>query len=119
MKSWTIPSIPKTHNSIVGKHWKAAYGQKARWRKLIKTVCGERTVTKIYDDKCRVTIDVYRHTRQDVDNAWASCKPIFDALVRYGWLADDTPEMLESSVTEHVESDKKKQRTEITWEIIE
>ena len=62
-----------------------------------------------------MSIVVYRRTRQDPDNAYASVKNLLDALVKEGWLEDDSPELLSLRVFEREEPRKVEQRTEVLW----
>ena len=63
----------------------------------------------------RLSIVVYRRTRQDPDNAYASVKNLLDALVKEGWLEDDSPQLLSLRVSELEEPRKIEQRTELFW----
>ena len=46
----------------------------------------------------RVTIQMYRKRPVDRDGGQGACKPVFDALVRFGWAKDDSEEYMEQVV---------------------
>lgn len=111
--TWTFRRVPRTANRILRSHWHTRRRDRENWRRHVQVVAGRppRTVR----GKVFLEILVYRHTRQDPDNAYASVKNLLDALVSEGWLEDDSPDHIELRVTERVERKRKKRRTEVTW----
>jgi hypothetical protein len=77
----------------------------------LRAVCGKRRAPP--PGRARLEVKVYRWSLQDPDNAQASLKQLIDALVKEGWLADDSPRHLGLALSEEV--DREWQRTEITW----
>jgi Holliday junction resolvase RusA-like endonuclease len=94
-------------------HWGQKRKDKESWREHVRKSCGERK--RRFLGKVKLSILVYRRTRQDPDNAYASVKHLLDALVKEGWLQDDSPEFLSLRVLEREEPRKVEQRTEMFW----
>src|SRR5262245_50768685 len=111
MRKWKIPRIPRSANKMLRSHWGVWRDDKKSWRKHIRRRCGRRKRRR--RKKVRLSIVVYRQRRQDPDNAHASVKTLLDALVKEGWLANDSPELLSYDVTEHEEPRKRRHRTEL------
>ena len=114
MRKWKIPRVPKSANKMLRSHWGARRRDEESWREHVRRACGRRK--RRFRKKVRLSIIVHRQRRQDPDNAHASVKNLLDALVKEGWLADDSSEFLSFTVTEHVEPRKLKHRTELWWE---
>ena len=114
MRKWKIPRVPKSANKMLRSHWGARRRDEESWREHVRRACGRRK--RRFRRKVRLSIIVHRQRRQDPDNAQASVKNLLDALVREGWLADDSSEFLSFTVTEHEEPRKLKHRTELWWE---
>jgi len=112
MKTWTIRKLPKTQNQRLHMHYMARDRETKDWRLMVRAVCGLPHMGEV-QGKCRVAITLHRKRLQDPDNATGSVKPVVDALVRNGWLVDDSPEYLELVVREEKSKD---QRTVIEWE---
>jgi hypothetical protein len=106
-----IHKLPKTHNDRLRSHWRAQRRETKDWALMVRAACGLPQCGQV-QGKCKVTITLYRKRLQDPDNAVASVKPVVDALVRNGWLVDDSPEYLDLKV---VEMKAKEPRTEILW----
>jgi Holliday junction resolvase RusA-like endonuclease len=109
----TINKLPKTHNDRLRSHWRTQRRETKDWVLMVRAACGLPQFGKV-QGRCKVTITLYRKRLQDPDNAVASVKPVLDALVRNGWLVDDSAEYLEL----HVKEEKsKEQRTVIEWSV--
>ena len=113
MKFWTIPRIPKSANKMLRAHWAQRRQDQESWREHVRKSCGRRR--RRFEGKVRLSIMVYRRTRQDPDNAYASVKNLLDALVKEGWLEDDSPKLLSLRVGEREEPRKVDKRTEVLW----
>jgi hypothetical protein len=94
-------------------HWAARRRDRESWRAHVRRACGRRR-TRVRG-RVRLEISVHRRARQDPDNAYASVKPLLDALVHVGWLEDDSAELLTLEVTEHEEPQKAAERTVVRW----
>lgn len=105
-----IHAIPTTHNRVLRAHWSQRPALCSWWREVIAAHCG---ICREPPERALVRITVYRQQRQDRDNAYASSKPLVDALVHAGWLRDDRLENLELEVEEHI--DRKNPRTRLEW----
>lgn len=115
---WTLPIIPKAHNSLNWSHWRNKQRERHRWELAVQALhlgpwaIGRKSIQR----KVRLEILVYRKALQDPDNAVASCKYLVDALRTRGWMVNDTKEWLDCTVDEEI--DRKNTRTEITWEAL-
>ena len=112
-KNWTIPRVPRSANRLLRSCWQSVRRDRRSWSRHVSAVCGTRR--RRPKRKIHVAIIVYRQRRQDPDNAYASVKPLLDALVEAGWLADDSSEYLSLDVREVEERDRAKQRTVVKW----
>lgn len=100
-RTWDIPMVPLSPNEILGRHWSKKHGEAKKWRRAIGAVCKHAPKGAI-TGRVFVEIGIYRERLLDPDNAVAACKPILDALKRYGWLVDDSEQFLELSVFQRV-----------------
>lgn len=120
-KSWTLPIVPKSHNSLNWSHWRNKHRERNRWELAVKAlpkgpwfvVEGKPLFTYPQSKKVLIRLVVYRWNVQDPTNIRASVKYLEDALVSRGWAIDDTAEWLDLVAEEKV--DRKRQRTEIEW----
>lgn len=114
---WTIPIIPKTHNSLNGRHWRSKHAERNRWGLAVKALPpGPWLRAGRISRRVRLRIVVYRWNLQDPDNAVASCKYLVDALVARGWAVDDSKKWMKLEVEEEIA--RKNRRTEIEWEVV-
>lgn len=114
---WTIPSIPKTANSLRYRHWRIVHNETKRWRRLILAVCRSAPLLSIHKiGKVKLKVTVYRGRKQDKDNQYSSVKPILDALCQHEWLVDDNEKFLELEVAEVAIRGKANYKTVIEWE---
>ena len=111
--TWTFQRLPRSANRVLRAHWGARCRERDSWIEYVHSVSGRRP--RPVDRKVRLEVTVHRRKLQDPDNANASVKPLLDALKRTGWLRDDSPRWLDLSVTEAVEKDRRRQRTEVRW----
>ena len=113
--TWTFQRVPLTLNQLLRTHWRARSRDLEDWKWQILSVAGNRhRLAK--KSRVRLKILVFRGRLQDPDNRYGSVKHLVDALVRLGWLVDDSDFWLQLEVVEIV--DRKAQRTEVTWEAL-
>ena len=111
----TIPRVPLSPNKLLGKHWSAKAKEKKLWNDEIWLAVGTRWVRFEATGKRKVTITLYNARQYDRDNAWASVKPILDAMVALGLLVDDASSYCELQVLQE-KSTRKDKRTVIQVE---
>lgn len=90
-----IPDVPPSPNRLRGKHWGVKKQLGDYWSSLVRA--------EILPQKCpvrkRKAVVVLHHSRlYDKDNAYASVKPVVDALTRWGLIVDDSKEWLDLEV---------------------
>jgi hypothetical protein len=110
---FSMPFVCKSPINSGGMHWST--------RAKLKDQCGGYVFAGIGKElnpvgKRRIIITIFRpsHHAMDRDNAYASVKPLVDAIKRLGHLRDDSEEWLDLQV---VQMDAKSRRTEV--EILE
>jgi len=113
LRTWTLRRVPRGANKLLRAHWSVRRREEKDWRLLIRSVCGRPPA--MVESRVRLEVTIHRLQLQDPDNAYASLKPLLDALVREGWLRDYSSQWLELDVQELVESDRRRCRTEIVW----
>lgn len=99
----TYSEVPKSLNAGgtgSRRHWSVGHREKRRWEGIWGMLLLERRVprhaAKVY---ASAVIEVEDNRRRDVENfRSAITKPLADALVKGGWLADDTDEFFEFGV---------------------
>ena len=111
--AWTFRRVPRGANKLLRAHWAVRRREEKAWQILIRSVCG-RPQAKV-EARVRLEVTVRRPRLQDPDNAYASLKPVLDALVSEGWLKDDSCEWLDLSMREVVEKERGRRRTEVVW----
>ena len=110
---WVIPRKLVPLNKYLNMHWRQRQSEGTSWRMAVIAVCGigpwakRKTVSekggvtwrleKGHEPLRRVRLELVVRCRrkQDEDNLNGSLKPVVDALVRKGWIVDDTEEWLE------------------------
>jgi hypothetical protein len=96
----TIPIVPMTNNQRERAHWAKLAKEKDDWTLLIP-LCAE--ANRQQEGERRMVEIVFCKTRgpeSDSDNLHARCKSILDALVRRGWMIDDSPKYIDLRVSE-------------------
>lgn len=96
----TVREVPKSVNTKgggVGQHWGGTHKEKKAWegKYLAELLVGR---VDRHMQFCKVTIDVKwkRRNRRDIENyRHPIVKPLLDALVKGGYLDDDTDEYVE------------------------
>jgi hypothetical protein len=98
-----VPGVPPSHNVLRRKYRNHhAYARlREKWRRDLwysATPLLRARLLGVGAQKKIVKILISHKRYFDVDNAYAACKPILDAMVGLGWLKDDSPEWLELRV---------------------
>jgi hypothetical protein len=98
--SFTVAGHPASPNQVRSKHWRAIY----KHNTPIKNECFLRASstrpTKPYQI-IRLAICLEKTgTFYDDDNAVGVCKVLQDAVVRAGWVVDDSPGHVQLEVTQ-------------------
>jgi hypothetical protein len=114
VRVWCMPRTPLTANAYLRLHWAARRREGAAWSAYLAAHAGPAPSGRPL--RARLSVVVRRRRLQDPDNAVASLKPLLDALVRRGWLADDSGVHLELEVREEV---SKVSQTWVKWEVLE
>lgn len=99
----TIPMLPMTRNERDRAHWGSRRRELNDWVLLVST-CPEATRQKPGDPKRLVEIVFHkkRPPLSDDDNRVSRCKVPLDAIVRRGWLVDDSPEFCKLEAREEI-----------------
>lgn len=96
----TVPIVPMTNNQRERAHWSTLKKEKDDWTLLIP-LCAE--ANRQQEGERRMVEIVFCKTKgpeSDPDNLHARCKSILDALVRRGWMIDDSPKYIDLRVSE-------------------
>jgi hypothetical protein len=109
-----IPWVPPSLNRALRTHWSGRHRTSKVAAGYLLAGLGKRHGAP--PGRVRVTIQMYRKRPMDRDGATGSCKPIFDALVRFGWALDDSEKWMDQVVLPVV-VENKPPKTEI--EILE
>ena len=108
----TIPRISPTLNRWQRMHFRLRKKEKNLWVQHFIIAIGR---PKIVIEKCNIKIE--RHAcgvLPDVDNLYASAKPILDALVDCNIIVNDSPEHILNLDVESFSCGRLNQRTVIT-----
>lgn len=100
---FTIPLMPMSRNARDRAHWSDRAQELNDWTLMIP-MCAEKFRQGKTDPKRRVEI-VFRKSRgplQDRDNLYARVKTPLDAVVKRGWLYDDSPQYVDLIVREEI-----------------
>lgn len=85
-----LPLPPNKANSR--QHWAVALREKRAYQARLTVALqnsGKRPPKPLQRFSAHVMM--YAKRVRDMDNAWASMKPLWDTLTRQGWIADDAP----------------------------
>lgn len=95
----TINELPVGLNKMKRLHW-TVYGEKRDlWRILVRAAIGRQLCS--FPGRVAVEYVVYRVQLADKDNHHASFKLIGDALVHYGVIRDDGPEIIDEDLSKY------------------
>lgn len=101
----TIPDVPRSPNGGKGlfrMHWGARKRYNEYWEWAIRGAAWPWNYSPI--EKASVRINQHRVRKLDVDNLYASCKPILDAMVKCKIIAADDPDHCHLIVTQETKS---------------
>src|ERR1700722_1983018 len=113
----SIPRVPLSPNRVLGKHWSAKAKEKKAWEKELWAAGSQfESWELIAQYKKRVTVTIYNIRRYDEDNAWASVKPILDAMKALRMIVDDAASYCDLTVKQERSLGKKDKRTVIEVE---
>ncbi len=87
------------------KHWKKRMQERRQWESLLWSAAASRKVLKSLktpDAYKTITIHGYRNHVLDHDNFVGGCKYLLDAMVRLGWMPDDSSASCQVSYEQHV-----------------
>jgi hypothetical protein len=113
LKTWTIPRVPLSANRLLRAHWGKRRRDRDSWREHVRSSCG--VPPREPPAQACLEVVVHRLRLQDPDNASASVKHLLDALVRAGWLRDDSREHLDLKVSELKAPARRLERTQVLW----
>lgn len=111
----TIPLVPMTANERERAHWRKLKREKDEWTLLIPLASVKNKQTR--NDPQRLVEVVFCKTRgpeSDPDGLPYRCKSIMDALVRRGWLFDDSPRYARLIVREETRAPQKQTTIAVT-----
>lgn len=94
---FSVPLVPKTINHVPG-HWSWKKREMEKWMEYFQEPKAKAVNFAFYaKEKRQVTVQVFwakPGVLPDPDNVWAGSKPIIDALVRMGFVFDDSQKWL-------------------------
>lgn len=93
MYTFDIPLLPMNRNQRDRAHWAKRNRELNDW----VLVLPQNHQPQPEGERRRVTITFYKRAgvTSDPDNLVARCKVPLDALVKRGWIADDSPKWIE------------------------
>lgn len=112
-----IPAIPPSPNRVLGKHWSMKAGVRDMWSLLVRSQYVPSS-DFVAHGKRKVKITLCHARLYDKDNAYASVKPVVDALAHWGLICGDSQHWLELAV-EQEKCPHKKRHTIIEVETVE
>lgn len=110
-RHWAFPVLPPTGNKALRMHWAERRRHRQTWAKAVLAM---GRPPDLPPRRAAVTIAMWRVKLQDPDNRRASVKPVLDALVTRGWLADDNDDHLVLEVLEF-KAERHETGTRIEW----
>lgn len=84
--TFEIPGLPKSANARL--HWRARYRENSKWRLAVAAAVLARK-PKVPLVRAKLVCTRHSSVESDADNVVAGFKPVIDALVVYGVLAND------------------------------
>ncbi|MGE3608024.1 MAG: hypothetical protein AB7I27_00450 [Bacteriovoracaceae bacterium] len=85
---FTFFTIPLTLNEVISKHWRSRHNNfKKIHREIVIALINKKPAKPIL--KAKITVTRYSWGSLDRDNAYFTCKPILDTLVKEKVLIDD------------------------------
>ena len=94
----TIPLVPVSNNKLLRMHWRDRRRLNRQWLDEIWVALHQARVKGRPElDRVRIRIEIQRpRRRRDDDNTRGGLKPVLDAMVKLGLLADDSTEVIDS-----------------------
>jgi Holliday junction resolvase RusA-like endonuclease len=121
-----IRELPKLPNANMYSHWRSRHRDAVKWKNLVRNECDElcrlnARIASAIPFKCaRVTLTRYSSREPDRDNLMFSWKHCIDGLVLAGVIADDTPAVIGTPISQWEYAKKRiDQRIRIRVEAIE
>jgi Holliday junction resolvase RusA-like endonuclease len=111
-------SLPHSPNYLNGKHWAIRAAWKDAWKEEVwaqwNTVKQNYKGVELPFKKAKLEIFVfYSGISQDMDNLYASLKPIIDALTDNGIIPDDSKEFLLIGPIQYIKCAKNAEHLEL------
>lgn len=88
-----IAETPDSPNRLLGAHWTKRAGYAKKWERIVWKHVWQQLPQKPLN-RAKVTLTRFSTKKMDADNARSSFKPVMDALVKLGVLADDSPSVV-------------------------
>jgi len=85
-----IPDVPPSPNRLRGVHWAKKKQIADYWKSLVRA----EILPGHVDVKQQVKVTLCHARLYDKDNAYASCKPVLDALKTWKLIVDDSEKWL-------------------------
>ena len=114
---FTIPGLPRTPNALLGAHWKVRAGHAAKWKRLVFLAINNKQPKR---PLVKAKLTLTRHSSGELDFAGlcGSFKAIEDALVMWGVIVDDCPDVVGRPEYLHVKAPRQKGFIEVLVEEI-
>lgn len=90
-----IPDVPLSPNRLRGAHWAKKKRIADYWKSLVRS---QAMPSYVWEERKSVKITLWHSRLYDKDNAYASCKPVIDALKWWNHIVDDSAEWMELTV---------------------
>lgn len=103
-----INALTASPNTYLGSHWRVRSRHADKWKRLVwQKVWHLKPAEPL--KKAAIELERWSPRKMDADNARSSFKPVVDALVKWGVLADDSVAVIgEPKVTQMKSSMKDK-----------
>jgi len=100
-----IPVVPPSANRLLRMHYRKRMRELDAWKTLIFYSVNGESRTAVYEwaagrNRLKVEIHIEHAQLFDKDNLYSAAKLPLDALVRLGFLADDSNEFIDLTVTQ-------------------
>ena len=120
MKTYTLTyddTVPSMNRMSRNSHWEYTKAKK-RWTTIFTGLLRPASWPFEFDGKVTATAELTFPTRhrRDLDNYWLTGKALGDALVKNGFIPDDTPEFYEMK-TLRFNPIRGRSRTTVTLEV--
>lgn len=109
-----IPDVPPSLNETRNLHWAAKARLRDKWILLVRAALPPKYLKP--SGPMKGTVTLFHARLYDKDNRYGACKPLFDALRRWGLILDDSEAYFLVTVSEE-KYPHKKRHTVIELEI--